>query len=284
MRHYLNKKTTLTLGLLGILGYFTTAFILNPPQLIAAPQTVKALPQKTTQTITNSTKAEKFIVNDGSLQVLLILDASGSMAEALLDGQTKMNAAKIAITKLVKQLAPSVRLGLRVYGGGLTFQEPCSDTKLQVPIQLNPSEKIELVLNKLQPSGATPISQSLVDAVGNDFPMPNAKKHIILISDGAETCSTSPCPIVLDLLRKNPNLKLDVIGFGQLDSRTTKQLNCVAAATFGKLVKANSAKDLEQQLTSIIEAKKEVKGRIIHSVEQLPVKNTGPAPAEIKGF
>ena len=279
-----NKKTSVTLGLLGIFGYFTMAFIFNPPQLIAAPQTIKKTLKKTAQTITNSTKTAKAIINDGSLQVLLILDASGSMTDVLLDGQTKMNAAKIAINKLVKQLAPSVRLGLRVYGGGLTLKDPCSDTKLQVPVQLNPAEKIELVLKKLQPSGPTPISQSLVDAVNGDFPMPNAKKHIILISDGAETCSTNPCPVVLDLLRKNPNLKLDVIGFGQLDSSTTKQLNCVAAATFGKLVKANSAKDLEQQLTSIIEAKKEVKGRIIHSVEQLPVKNSRPAPAEIKGF
>ncbi len=279
-----NKKTSVTLGLLGVFGYFTMAFIFNPPQLIAAPQTIKKTLKKTAQTITNSTKTAKAIINDGSLQVLLILDASGSMTDVLLDGQTKMNAAKIAINKLVKQLAPSVRLGLRVYGGGLTLKDPCSDTKLQVPVQLNPAEKIELVLKKLQPSGPTPISQSLVDAVNGDFPMPNAKKHIILISDGAETCSTNPCPVVLDLLRKNPNLKLDVIGFGQLDSSTTKQLNCVAAATFGKLVKANSAKDLEQQLTSIIEAKKEVKGRIIHSVEQLPVKNSRPAPAEIKGF
>ena len=279
-----NKKIGLTLCLLTVFGYFATAFILNPPQLIAAPQSVKTTTKKTAQTVTNSTKAAKAIVNDGSLQVLLILDASGSMSDVLLDGQTKMNAAKIAINKLVKQLSPSVRLGLRVYGGGLTLKDPCLDTKLQVPVQLNPAEKIELVLNKIQPSGPTPISQSLVDAVNNDFPMPNAKKHIILISDGAETCSTNPCPIVLDLLRKNPNLKLDVIGFGQLDSTTTKQLNCVAAATFGKLVKANSAKDLEQQLTSIIDAKKEVKGRIIRTIEQLPVKNARPAPAEIKGF
>jgi Ca-activated chloride channel family protein len=272
----------LMLGLVAVLGYLGVAVWVAPPQLVAAGQATST--KATTQRITNSTKTAGQLVNDGSLQVLLILDASGSMGDALLDGQTKMNAAKIAINKLVKQLAPSVRLGLRVYGGGLTVKSPCADTRLQVPIQVNPAEKIKVVLETLTPAGPTPISQSLVDAVNGDFPLPNAKKHIILISDGAETCSTSPCPIVLDLLRKHPELKLDVIGFGQLDNTTTKQLNCVAAATFGRLVKANSAKDLEQQLTSIIQAKKEVKGRIIRTVEQLPVKNNRPAPAEIKGF
>jgi Ca-activated chloride channel family protein len=282
MSAILRKKTMLMLGLVAVLGYLGVAVWVAPPQLVAAGQATST--KATTQRITNSTKTAGQLVNDGSLQVLLILDASGSMGDALLDGQTKMNAAKIAINKLVKQLAPSVRLGLRVYGGGLTVKSPCADTRLQVPIQVNPAEKIKVVLETLTPAGPTPISQSLVDAVNGDFPLPNAKKHIILISDGAETCSTSPCPIVLDLLRKHPELKLDVIGFGQLDNTTTKQLNCVAAATFGRLVKANSAKDLEQQLTSIIQAKKEVKGRIIRTVEQLPVKNNRPAPAEIKGF
>ena len=279
---FLRKKTMVLVALIATVVYFAVAVWMSPPQLIAAGQTTGG--KITTQRITNSTKMASQLVNNGSLQVLLILDASCSMEDALLDGQTKMNAAKIAINKLVKQLAPSVRLGLRVYGGGLTAKSPCSDTRLQVPVQVNPTEKIQAVLETLRPAGPTPISQSLVDAVNGDFPLPNAKKHIILISDGAETCSTSPCPIVIDLLRKHPELKLDVIGFGQLDNTTTKQLNCVAAATFGRLVKANSAKDLEQQLTSIIAAKKEVTGRIIRTVEQLPVKNTRPAPAEIKGF
>ena len=48
-------------------------------------------------------------------EVMFILDASGSMSEDA-GGQTKMQAAKQVMAKLVPELAPEIGVGLTVYG------------------------------------------------------------------------------------------------------------------------------------------------------------------------
>jgi Ca-activated chloride channel family protein len=229
---------------------------------------------------------------EDAAQVLIILDASGSMSEPLGDGTSKMAAAKQAIANLVQTLPAGVMVGLRVYAGtGMgSVLSPCSNTRLLVPIRAGGHSAIVPALAGVQPSGPTPISNTLVVATRGDFPLKGKKKNIILVSDGEETCSANPCPVVLDLLRKEPLLHIDVIGFGALNDNTLRQLRCVAASTFGKLKQAQSAKDLRQQLGDFVDAKREIKGRLIKTTVPLNAKtgqpSSSPSPAlgDLQGF
>jgi Ca-activated chloride channel homolog len=219
-------------------------------------------------------KAAKVIEFEGAAQVLLILDLSGSMGERLLDGTPKLMAAKEAINSLMQELPATVKVGLRVYGGSLGAFNPCSDSRLLVPIQTTARDKIEQALPLLQATGPTPISYSLVNAVKHDFPYTDRPKNIILVSDGEETCSSNPCPVVLELLRQNKGLTIDVIAFGHLADGAFKQLNCVATATFGRLVKATTALELKTQLSTLLKGKQVVTGRLVKTYTT-PVGSSG---------
>ena len=203
-----------------------------------------------------------------SAQVVVILDASASMHEVLNDGSTKMQAALKALDHTFGQLPNNVNATLRVYGGALDGAplqpSPCRGSSVLLKNIQAPASRIAQTLYGLSPYGATPISQSLVQAVDQDLSKhPGAAWSIVLISDGAETCNISPCRVVLDLVKAHPNLTIHSVGFGHLNSETVKQLQCLSAGSWGNFLKANSLGELEGGLGSIFQSIVSTRARLL---------------------
>ncbi|WP_277452411.1 VWA domain-containing protein [Janibacter sp. DB-40] len=185
-------------------------------------------------------------------ELLLMLDASGSMKEPDPAGGTKMEAAKKALTGVVDSLPADTHVGLRVYGatepGGKPTKAACNDTQLAVPI--GPLDKPALTdaIKGFRAKGETPIAHSLTKAM--DDLGDTGKRNIILVSDGEESCVPDPCPVVKDLVQDGVDLRIDTVGFGVEDT-AREQLQCIAETGGGTYYDAADADELATSLNKI---------------------------------
>ncbi len=150
-------------------------------------------------------------------RILFVLDASGSMLADWERRQSRIQAAKQLLTKLVDslQVNKNLELALRVYGHRFGVEERnCEDSKLEVPFAANNHTRLIETLQRIQPKGVTPIAYSLLQSA-IDFPKSQGYRNIlILITDGVESCGGDPCQLALELQRKGIFLKPFIIGLG----------------------------------------------------------------------
>lgn len=199
----------------------------------------------------------------GNEEVLIILDASGSMQEPLEGGGNKMQAAKQVVRDLLAQLPTDLPLGLRVYGSTFNTITPCFSSRLEVPIGVHNREAIARSLDAVHPNGATPIAYSLKKAMTGDF-SPHAKtKRIILVSDGEETCDADPCSVAVTMVSGNYNIQVNIIGFGNLSLAAMRQLRCISAATFGRFSTATTRAELARQMNDLLQPDLSVQGKVL---------------------
>lgn len=197
-------------------------------------------------------------------QILFIVDLSNSMNERM-GSRTKLNVAFDTLRETLQMLPSSTYVGLRVYGHrtGFTPKQSCTASQLISPISQNNTENIYAKLSSLNAVGWTPITYSLKQASFFDFPNPDAKKRIILISDGGENCDESPCDFVIELMKYRDDIRIDVIALAIGDDDANNQLKCVSLVTSGKFYNANTAAELQKSLQDSLNLQKEVQGVII---------------------
>lgn len=171
-------------------------------------------------------------------RILLIFDCSNSMY-GLWESDSKYNIARRLVGRMVDSLSrePNVQLALRCYGHQKKYPpQDCDDTKLEVPFSRDNAWLIKAKLDKLKPSGTTPIALSL-EACASDFPDRNARNVVLLITDGKEECGGDPCAISAALQSKGITLRPFIVGVGQLDPAIRESFQCIGnyydAATEG---------------------------------------------------
>jgi Ca-activated chloride channel family protein len=180
-------------------------------------------------------------------RILFVLDASGSMEALWSSKESRMNAAKRILTRLVDSLrnTPNLELALRVYGHQFSRQaNNCQDSKLEVPFAAKNHNTIISKIGSIKPKGVTPITFSLLQAA-KDFPAsPGYRNILILITDGVESCGGDPCAASLELQRKGVFLRPFIIGLGLQEG---KALDCV-----GKYLDSQNATSFHQILNENI--------------------------------
>ena len=218
---------------------------------------------------TLSTKAEvqqAFAQKDNQEEfVLFIVDFSNSMTERL-NGTKKINMVLDTMQELLPQISKNQRVGLRVYGhkgNGFLPTAACRASSLIVPMTRNSTSEIQSALFSLKPTGWTPITYSLKQAINIDFAGVDGKKRIILLSDGGENCDESPCDYIMEITKHRQDITIDVIAFNIYDQEANNQLKCTALVTSGKFYSANTAAELLQSLQNSLNVQKEVQGVII---------------------
>lgn len=192
----------------------------------------------------------------GARMVEIVLDASGSMAGAVAGGESRIAAARKAITAWLEILPGDTLLAWRSYGHqSPTGKRDCRDTELLVPFAPAAEAKVKILarLPELQPRGYTPITYVLQQAAG-DFRGDSSKEHvIILVSDGKETCEGDPCAAAAALARGDARLIIHTVGFG-VDAAARRELDCLARAARGKYYAAANAEELSEVLGKAITA------------------------------
>lgn len=188
-----------------------------------------------------------------SRRVLLMLDASGSMAARERAG-TKLAAAQDALLSFAAQVPADAQVGLRVYGHRGSNREAdkavsCRGTELVRAFAPYEQAGFERAVRSFQPRGFTPIAASL-QAAAQDFDKAGATdvgNVVYLVSDGIETCGGDPAAAARALHGSGTRVVVNVIGF-DVDAQAERQLRGVAEAGGGEYVAARSAADLQQVL------------------------------------
>lgn len=202
--------------------------------------------------------------NEPEEKILFILDFSNSMSEYL-ENTPKYILMINTMKKLLSTLPPQTEVGLRVYGhrNGFTMKDACRASKNINSICANNCQNIANSLDNLAPSGMTPITYSLKQAVKYDFLGFRGKKHIILLTDGGENCDESPCTYAMELIKTRRDIIIDVIAFNISDEDDLAQLECASLVTSGKFYTANTACELANSLAQSLNSRKEVEAQII---------------------
>ncbi|MEI7474759.1 MAG: VWA domain-containing protein [bacterium] len=213
---------------------------------------------------TPSTEQYSPIGDKNRENILIILDASGSMSEKI-GNKRKIDIAKDSIINVLNQVSDNEKIGLRVYGHVMDFWglKACEASELKVAISEGSKNLIKEELLKIKPTGATPISYSVEQALKYDFTGLSGKKRIILVTDGMETCGQSPCDLAVSLMKKGIDLKIDVIGFDIQDKSSLPQLKCISLATKGKFYTANDSQELVNSLENTLNIETNVSGEIV---------------------
>lgn len=181
------------------------------------------------------------------LRVELILDASGSMAGQV-GGESKMEAARDALTSFAGTIPDGAGVALRVYGhrgsnSQADKERSCAGTELLQEFGPLDEPAFERAVSSFQATGWTPIAASL-DAAAQDFAGAGGGEHVVyLVSDGIETCDGDPVAAARRLHQSGVRAVVNVIGF-DVDADAARQLRAVAEAGGGTFIQANSRADL----------------------------------------
>jgi Ca-activated chloride channel family protein len=187
-------------------------------------------------------------------KVELVLDVSGSMAAADIDGATRISVAKKAFGEVVDGLGETTQLGIRVLGAKYSNDDKklgCTDTQQIVPVGPVNAQQAKDAIATLKPHGFTPIGLALRKAA-DDLGEGGSARRIVLITDGEDTCTPpDPCEVARDLAAQGTRLVIDTLGLTP-DEKTRKQLVCISTATGGTFASADSEQELSGRVQQLV--------------------------------
>ncbi len=188
--------------------------------------------------------------------ILFIVDGSNSMWGQI-DNKAKMETAKTTLGKLVSDLPADANLALMAYGH--TREKDCNDVELLSAIGKDSPEMITTLIHTIQPTGKTPIANALAKSKDAFKGLEGQNNHILLVSDGIESCDGDPCAVAKSLQEAGLDVSAHVIGFG-VSKEEGKQLTCIAENTGGKYFDAADTaafNEAIEEVTQIAQAEPE---------------------------
>jgi len=143
---------------------------------------------------------------------MLVFDASGSMASVGYNElyQPRIHDALDAMRRVLPQVTPYRRIGLVTYGPGP--KDVCSNIDVRLPPISNAASRIIGELEKLEPDGNTPLTQSVEEAA-EALKYREQPAVVVLVTDGDETCGGRPCRVAGALKAAGAAITVHVIGF-----------------------------------------------------------------------
>jgi Mg-chelatase subunit ChlD len=190
--------------------------------------------------------------------VLLVVDKSGSMGEALTGANSsKMDVMKQALAQVLPTQDQNIHFGLATYPSAV---DQCSAATVLVPVAANNAGAVITQINAVTPGGATPTFSSL-DAAGSYYssiPVNADGRFVLLATDGLPNCNGTPqTPSQSQTIQaaqrlSNVGIKVFVIGFGDVASADPVFLQQLAqAGGTGNFFAADSPTELQNALLSI---------------------------------
>jgi von Willebrand factor type A domain len=151
------------------------------------------------------------------IAVEVIFDASGSMLQKVSGNQTRMDAARATLTRLVRETIPAgVPFALRVFGKDV---DSCR-SDLEMPLapldQAAAAQRIAAIVAKN--NARTAIGASL-DQAQSDLAGAKGERLLVLITDGEETCGGDPLAAIEKLKGAGTNVTLNIVGFAIDDAK-----------------------------------------------------------------
>lgn len=178
--------------------------------------------------------------------LVVILDGSNSMWGRV-GGVEKIVVAREVMADVISDISADIEVGFVAYGH--RKKEDCKDIEMILAPGIHSQAILKKALNSVTPTGMTPITSAL------EFVAKRGPEHIVLVSDGKETCKRNPCKALKAIKKSGSKVKVHVVGF-DVSEEESKQLQCIAEAGEGRYTDANSAEEL---VAALGEIKKDVR-------------------------
>ncbi len=176
----------------------------------------------------------------------IVYDVSGSMWGQI-DGVAKVTIAREVLGDILDNWPAGRNLGLIAYGH--RREGDCSDIEQVVPLGPLDAAAMRAQINALVPRGRTPLTES-VRMAAESMRYQDEPATVILVTDGLETCNADPCALAGELARAGIDFTAHVVGFDIAESDRA-QVACIAEATGGIFVPADSAQELSDALQQV---------------------------------
>jgi len=171
-------------------------------------------------------------------EVIIVVDASGSMGMGgWFGGSSRMDRAKSSIDHVVRGLPDPVTVGLIEFTNCNNVRRDKFYTSPQRPALLSE-------VNKLTPQQGTPLAGSIKRA--GDIASQDAESVIVLVTDGDDSCGGDPCAEARVVKARKPKVKINIVDLS--DGGQNAEMQCIAKATGGQVLKPNSAMDMDKSL------------------------------------
>ncbi len=184
-----------------------------------------------------------------SKDLMFIFDASGSMGTTdLTNKEPHIARVQRALHRILPEIPPSRRMGLIIYGEGAYNQ--CDSIALKLRPQTNAGPFIISEIDKVQPAGRTPLTQSVHDAA-DVLDYRHNPSVIVLLTDGEETCDGKPCEMADALKATAADLTIHVIGYRHRDAAGLGAVfgaRCLAEDTGGLYISVETEDEIVEAL------------------------------------
>lgn len=197
-----------------------------------------------------------------TVNVEIILDSSGSMANLTNTGEIRMDAAKRVLSEVINSIPEregSINVGLRIYGhkgdnSEATKEESCAASELLVAVEGVNKTALLAAVDSAQPTGWTPLGRSIARAGKDLEKSPKASVNaVVVVTDGVETCDRDPVAEAAKIHQDSAiQATTYVIGFGTTPEEQAV-LQGIADAGGGQLFGAGSGTELRAALFSVLE-------------------------------
>ena len=214
-----------------------------------------------------------FAAGVAAQDIIFILDASNSMNKDF-DADTRIAAAKGALSQLLLGIPEGGNVGLMVYGHRINYEnevESCQDIALLFPLAPYTLEMGQSMIDSfrgINAQGKTPLADSLITA-SNELVNGGT---IILVSDGEGNCGGQADVVAQMLATMQPPVILHVVGI-DVDQGAGDELRNIALATGGLYW---GVQDTDALLAALFEAV----GPIEDEVVALPTIEPSGIPAQ----
>ncbi|GAA2042098.1 VWA domain-containing protein [Yaniella flava] len=211
------------------------------------PATQTAPPLSPSHT-TLMSSLEEVETNPEDNELLLVMDASGSMSESDDSDTVRIEAARDALHSVVDDLDDDLSVGLRVFSaqGETSNDAACQDSDLAVEIGSDNRDDLRDAIDSYDAVGdKTPIAYALEEAAGDLGAEGN--RTIVLVSDGQENCAPDPCEVAQTITDKGIDLAIHTVGYS-VDDEARQDLECIAQAGNGEYFDADDAETLNNTL------------------------------------
>lgn len=187
---------------------------------------------------------------------MIVFDGSGSMAEMGFNqlDEPRIFEARRALRRVMPKVEHARRIGLLTYGPGRG--DSCEGIELRFAPMSDAAIPVITTVESLQPDGETPLTEAVRQAA-EVLMGTTGGGHVVLVTDGKETCGGAPCALAANLAADNPSLTVHVIGYKVRGDRfdwdkagvndyTVAQspARCLAEQTGGEYLAAESVEEL----------------------------------------
>ena len=175
-------------------------------------------------------------------EVVMIVDASGSMREPFGGGLSRLEAAKRAADTMIRSLPTDVDVGLVDFSA-------CNQVRRDKFYSAAQRGALIGEINNLAPKQGTPLAQAIQRAgnVASD----SAESVLVIVSDGADSCGGDPCAAARALRAQKPNVTINVIDLADTP-RERQALQCIASAGGGRVLRPGDPIDMNRKMKEAV--------------------------------